>query len=54
MDDHKLLMTTAQTLRALMFLLEDTVESTDIRNDLIDLIARMDRSMGATPQEPIE
>jgi hypothetical protein len=47
MADHDpLLVATAQTLRALLFVLKD-LQPPDIQNDLADMMARMDLAMGA-------
>ena len=47
MADHDpLLVSTAQTLRALLFVLKD-LQPPDIQNDLADMMARLDLAMGA-------
>jgi hypothetical protein len=47
MDDHDpLLVATAQTLRALLFVLKD-LQPPDTQNNLADMMARLDLAMGA-------
>ena len=45
-DRDPLLVATAQTLRALLFVLKD-LQPPDIQNDLADMMARLDLAMGA-------
>jgi hypothetical protein len=50
-DRDPLLVTTAQTLRALLFVLKD-LQPPDIQNDLADMMARLDLAMGVkVPQK---
>ncbi len=45
-DHNPLLVATAQTLRALLFVLKD-LQPPDIQNDLADMMARLDLAMCA-------